>query len=444
MANHPTSNILDTNFTKRLTRCQEKEMENVVSRLENLNMYGDDENEDHSGDIVNYALMVSSDVEPSCFENACTNDLWMKAMEEEMHSIEKNETWELVELPKDKKCIGCKWVYKTKYNSDGTIEKHKARLVAKGFKQKYGIDYEETFASVARQETIRLVLSLAAHKGWKVMHMDVKSAFLNGYLQEEVYVEQPQGFIIKGKEHLVYKLKKALYGLKQAPRAWYSRIDGYFQQYGFQRSKNEPTLYIMKQGIDLILVCLYVDDLIYMGSSSKLNDEFKKKMMDEFEMKDLGLMHYFLGLEVYQCNDEIFVCQSKYAKDMLLKFGMESCKPLPTPIAHGELLCKDDGGVRVNVTTYRSIVGSLMFLTNTRPDIAFATSLVSRHIGDPFESHMKVAKIILRYVQLIIDYGIHYIEHRSVKLVGYNVQIREATLMIGRVHLNDASALVQV
>ena len=237
LANHPTSNILDTNFTKRLTRSQEKEMENVVSRLENLNMYGDDENEDHSGDIVNYALMASIDVEPSCFENACTNDLWMKAMEEEMHSIEKNETWELVELPKDKKCIGCKWVYKTKYNSDGTIEKHKARLVAKGFKQKYGIDYEETFTSIARQEAIRLVLSLAAHKGWKVMHMDVKSAFLNGYLQEKFYVEQPQGFIIKGKEHLVYKLKKALYGLKQAPRAWYSRIDGYFQQNGFQRRK---------------------------------------------------------------------------------------------------------------------------------------------------------------------------------------------------------------
>ena len=143
-------------------------------------------------------------------------------------------------------------------------------------------------------------------------------------------------------------------------------------------------------------------------------------MMDEFEMKDLGLMHYFLGLEVYQCNDEIFVCQSKYAKDMLLKFGMESCKPLPTPIAHGELLCKDDGGVRVNVTTYRSIVGSLMFLTNTRPKIAFATSLVSRYMGDPFESHMKAAKRILRYVQGIIDLGIHYIKHGSVKLVGYS------------------------
>lgn len=131
---------------------------------------------------------------------------------------------------------------------------------------------------------------------------------MNGYLQEEVCVEQPQGLIIKGKEHLVYKLKKYLYGLKKALREWYSRIYGYLQQYGLQSRKNELTLYIMKQGIDILLACLYVDDLIYMGSSYNLNDELKMKMMDEFEMKDLGLMHYFLGLEVYQCNDEIFVC----------------------------------------------------------------------------------------------------------------------------------------
>jgi len=167
-------------------------------------------------------------------------------MDDEMHSIERNETWELFKLPKDKKSIGCKWVYKDKYNSDGPNKRHKARLVAKGFKPKFGIDYEESFSLVARQEIIRLVLSLAANNGWKVMHMDVKSAFLNGYLQEEVYLEQPQGFIIKWREHLVYKFKKALYGLKQAPSAWYARIDGYFQQYDFQRSKNEPTIYIMK------------------------------------------------------------------------------------------------------------------------------------------------------------------------------------------------------
>ena len=157
----------------------------------------------------------------------------MQAMNEEMDSIHRNETWELVDLPHEKKKIGTKWVYKTKYNSDGSVERHKARLVAKGFTQRYGIDYEETFAPVARQETIRMLISLAAQKKWSIHHMDVKSAFLNGYLEEEVYVGQPQGFEVEGKENNVYKLKKALYGLNQAPRAWYARIDGYFQQNSF-------------------------------------------------------------------------------------------------------------------------------------------------------------------------------------------------------------------
>ena len=143
--------------------------------------------------------------------------------------------------------------------------------------------------------------------------MDAKSAFLNGYLEEEVYVEQPQGFEVEGKENNVYKLKKALYGLKQAPRAWYARIDGYFQEKGFQRSKNDPTLYYKQEGIDILIISLYVDDLLYMGSSSKMNDNLKVAMMNEFEMKDLGIMKYFLAMEVYQSKDEIFICQTKYA-----------------------------------------------------------------------------------------------------------------------------------
>jgi len=234
-------------------------------------------------------------------------------MQAEINSINKNDTWELVELPQGKKCVGCKWVYKTKLKADGSINKHKARLVEKGFTQKYGFDYEETFAPAARQETIRLALSLATHKGWNIQHMDVKSAFLNGYLNEEVYVNQPQGFEEQGRENLIYKLKKSLYGLKQAPRAWYSRIDGYFHKYGFTRSKSEPTLYYMNKGEDILIVCLYVDDLIFIGSSNKLNKEFHNSMMQEFEMTDLGLMHYFLGMEIHQEENEIFICQLKYA-----------------------------------------------------------------------------------------------------------------------------------
>jgi hypothetical protein len=190
---------------------------------------------------------------------------------------------------------------------------------------------------------------------------------------------------VQGKEHQVYKLKKALYGLKQAPRTWYARIDGCFQESGFNRSKSEPTLYYKQEGNDILIVSLYVDDLLYMGSSSKMKDEFKIAMMNEFEMKDLGLMQYFLGMEVYQNEDEIFICQTKYAKDMLKKFDMVDCKPASTPTAHGIVLCRDDGVEIVDEATYKSIVGSLMFLTHTRPDIAYSVSLVSRYMTEPLK-----------------------------------------------------------
>jgi len=202
-------------------------------------------------------------IEPNCYEEASKQEVWVKAMEEEVKMIEKNNTWELVNCPKGKDIIGVKWVYKTKLNPDGTIQKHKAILVAKGYSQQPRIDYNETFAPVARLDTIRALIALAAQKGWNIYQLDVKSTFLNEVLEEEIYVEQPQGFINKGNEGKVLRLKKALYDLKQAPRAWYSKIDQYFIDQGFRRSKSEPTLYIKAQGHYHIIVSLYVDDLIY-------------------------------------------------------------------------------------------------------------------------------------------------------------------------------------
>ncbi|KAK4401017.1 Retrovirus-related Pol polyprotein from transposon TNT 1-94 [Sesamum angolense] len=245
--------------------------------------------------------------------------------------------------PKDKDVIGVKWIYKTKLNADGSIQKHKARLVAKGYSQLPGIDYTETFAPVARLDTIRTLIAIAANKKWKIYQMDVKSAFLNGYIDEEIYVEQPQGFIAKGSEEKVLRLKKALYGLKQAPRAWYSRIDKYFMDRGFRKSLSEPTLYIKSQGNDTLIISLYVDDLIYTGNNEKMIQDFKEDMMKTFEMSDLGLMHFFLGIEINQEKEGIFICQRKYTETLLKKFKMESCKTVTTPLVTGEKYQKEDG-----------------------------------------------------------------------------------------------------
>ncbi|KAL0393106.1 UNVERIFIED_CONTAM: Retrovirus-related Pol polyprotein from transposon RE2 [Sesamum radiatum] len=309
-------------------------------------------------------------LEPENFETAVKHKVWVQAMEEEIKMIEKNNTWELTDRPKDKEVIGVKWIYKTKLNADGSIQKHKARLVAKGYSQLPGIDYTETFAPVARLDTIRALIAIAANKKWKIYQMDVKSAFLNGYIDEEIYVEQPQGFIAKSSEEKVLRLKKALYGLKQAPRALYSRIDKYFIDRGFRRSLSEPTLYIKSQGNDTLIVSLYVNDLIYTGNE-KMIQVFKEDMMKTFEMSDLGLMHFFLGIEINQEKEGIFICQRKYTETLLKKFKMESCKTVTTPLVTGEKYQKEDGSQKVDGSMYRSLIGSLLYLTATRPDIMF-------------------------------------------------------------------------
>jgi hypothetical protein len=219
-------------------------------------------------------------------------------MDMEMESIEKNKTWELVKLPVGKKPIGLKWVYKLKRNYDGGVVKHKARLVAKGYVQKQGVDFEEVFAPVARLDTVRFILALAANLGWKVHHLDVKSAFLHGELEEEVYVTQPEGYVVKGREQNVFKLSKALYGLKQAPRAWNVKLDKSLKKFGFSRCLSEQAVYIRGAGTDAIILGVYVDGLIVTGGNLAKVKLFKTKMMTEFEMTDLGLLSYYLGIEV--------------------------------------------------------------------------------------------------------------------------------------------------
>ncbi|KAE8707741.1 hypothetical protein F3Y22_tig00110377pilonHSYRG00343 [Hibiscus syriacus] len=341
-------------------------------------------------------------------------------MDEEIKAIEKNDTCELTSLLKGHKAIGVKWVYKTKQNAKGEIERHKARLVAKGYSQKAGIDYDEVFAPIARLETIRLIISLAAQNKWKIQQMDVKSFFLNGVLEEEVYIQQPSGNEVKGNEDKVLKLKKALYGLKQAPRAWNSRIDKYFQENGFNKCPYEHALYTKNKDEDILIVCLYVDDLIFTGSNPSMFNQFKDVMMKEFEMTDMGLMAYYLGIEVKQQNDGIFISQERYAKEILKKFKMENCKPISTPAEYEIKMTKHEEGKSVDPTFFKSLVGSLRYLTCTRPDILHAVGLVSRYMESPTTTNFKATKRILRYLKGTIDFGLFYSVSNDYKLVGYS------------------------
>jgi hypothetical protein len=235
--------------------------------------------------------------EPTCFEQAIQKKEWADAMTEEYQSIIKNDVWEIVPRPKKKDVVSSKWLYKIKHVADESIEKHKARFVGRGFSQKEGIAYEETFSLVAIYTSIITIIALATKMKWKLHQMDVKTTFLNGVIEEEVYIEQPQGFEVEDIKTHVWRLKKALYGLKQAPRSWYGRIDSFLTSLGFTKSKADFNLYFKVMNAELVILLLYVDDLFVTREENIITD-CKKKLAAEFEMKDLGLMHYLLGLEV--------------------------------------------------------------------------------------------------------------------------------------------------
>lgn len=249
--------------------------------------------------------------------------------------------------------------------------------------------------------------------------MDVKSAFFHGELTETVYVEQPQGFVQKGSEEKVYKLHKASYGLKQAPRAWFSKIESYFIKEGFERCNFKHKLFIKADGGKILIVILYVDDLIFTGNCEEMFGNFKRSMQQEFDMTDLGKMRYFLGVEVKQGSKDTYICQKKFANEVLERFGFDNSKGVNSPIVPGTKLVKDEKGVRTDATKYQQIVGSLMYLTVTRPDIMFSVYLASRFLAAPTELHLQAVKRILRYVKTTVNLGIFYKREGEPDLMAY-------------------------
>ncbi|KAG7598707.1 Zinc finger CCHC-type superfamily [Arabidopsis suecica] len=418
----PQSPVSSTPSPVSSPRSTEREAETRARRRPAyLADYDTGEGDEGEENLSVMLLMMMTESDPVRFDEAVKDGVWREAMKREIESIEKNNTWELTTLPEGFTPIGVKWVYKTKLNEDGEVDKYKARLVAKGYAQCYGIDYTEVFAPVARLDTIRTIIAVAAQSNWEIFQLDVKSAFLHGELKEDVYVRQPEGFIKNGEEEKVYKLRKALYGLKQAPRAWYSRIEGYFLKEEFERCSSEHTLFTKVKGGNILIVSLYVDDLIFTGNNIAMCDEFKKSMMLEFEMSDLGKMKHFLGVEVKQSSAGFFICQKRYAREVLARFGMEECNAVRNPIVPGTKLTKDEGGEKVDETMFKQLVGSLMYLTVTRPDLMYGVCLISRFMANPKMSHWLAAKRILRYLKGTIELGILYRkgESSSPKLIAF-------------------------
>jgi hypothetical protein len=346
------------------------------------------------------------DTEPPSFTVASSLSPWVQAMEDEFSALHRQQTWTLVPPDPSQNVVGCKWVYKVKRNSDGTVSRYKARLVAKGFHQQPGIDYDETFSPVIKPTTVRIILTIAAHFQWPLRQLDISNAFLHGFLKEDVHMSQPQGFTDPSKPGYVCKLHKSLYGLKQAPRAWFERFTTHLLSLGFTASTADPSLFVFHSKNAILYLLLYVDDIIITGTSPTLITDLISTLQNTFELKDLGPLHYFLGLQLQYHNSGFTVHQTKYATDLLSRFNMTSCKPSSTPFTSTSRLTPTQGQPLSDPTPFRSLVGALQYLTFTRPDLSFAVNQVCQFMHNPTDVHLMAAKRILRYLRGTLHCGL--------------------------------------
>ncbi|KAD5508938.1 hypothetical protein E3N88_16641 [Mikania micrantha] len=364
----------------------------------------------------NSCSSVSTDppnsVEPSSFTVANKSPEWRKAMAEEFDALVRNGTWSLVPCAKNTNVIDSKWVYRIKRDANGNVTRYKARLVAKGFNQKPGIDYQETFSPVVKATTIRVLLSLAVTNQWSLRQLDVQNAFLHGELKETVYLRQPRGFIDASKPDHVCLLHKSLYGLKQAPRAWFERLTNTLHHLGFTGSKTDPSLFILNNGGTLVYVLIYVDDIIVTGNNINAINNVIANLGTSFAVKDLGDLHYFLGIEVIRHGSNLILSQQKYISDLIQKAGLSDCKAVPSPMSTSQILSSNDSPTLADPTRYRQIVGALQYASLSRPDITFAVNKVCQYMHTPTENHWSAVKRILRYLKGTSHFGL-FIRHGS-------------------------------
>jgi hypothetical protein len=360
--------------------------------------------------------------EPKSYRQAKTApdaENWTLAIGEELDALEANDTWDVVDIsdvPKDKKILDNTWIFRYKYKADGTVERYKARLVARGDLQQPD-DYNELFAPVVRFDSLRILLAISASRKWTPRQLDVKTAFLYGHLKEEIYMRLPLGSRIDGK---VCKLKRCLYGLKQSPREWYSRLTNYLLPYGFALSAYDPCVLIHSSGN--LFIAIYVDDISIFGPSDDLTENLITALKTEFEVKDLGGIHWLLGIKIDLTDDGITLSQRTYIDKILERFGMQDCHSVSTPLDPNHKLRSGTSDERTDdITLYQQIIGSLMYtVTGTRPDLAYSVTHLSQFSSAPTSTHLQAAKRVLRFLKGTRDVKLTYKLGQPLVLEGFS------------------------
>jgi hypothetical protein len=339
-------------------------------------------------------------------------------MQTELSALDSTGTWLLVDRPPHVKPIGCRWVYKVKHHADGTIERYKARLVAKGYNQIEGLDYFDTYSPVAKLTTVRLVLALASINHWNLHQLDVNNAFLHGDLQEDVYMTPPPN--IDAKPNQVCKLVKSLYGLKQASRKWYEKLTSILVSHHYKQAPSDHSLFIKQTSTSFTILLVYVDDILLAGNSLSEFAHIKQVLHTAFKIKDLGILKYFLGLEVAHSKSGVSLCQRKYCLDLLHDYGLSGCKPASTPSDPSIKLYNDSSPPFEDIPAYRRIVGRLLYLNTTRPDITFITQQLSQFLSSPTHTHYNAALRVLRYLKGCPGRGLFFYRSSSLHLQGFS------------------------
>lgn len=368
-----------------------------------------------------YSLHLTKSTEPRTINQALKDEKWRNAATKEFNAQIANHCWDLVPAPPPHVTIvGCRWLFTTKYNSDGTVKQPKGRLVAKGYNQRPGLDYAETFSPVIKSTTIRIVLGVVVNCNWPVHQLDVNNAFLQGTLTDEVYMEQPPGFIDADRPNHVCRLRKAIYGLKQAPRAWYVELQTFLTSLGFHNSAADTSLFILKHEASVAYILICVDDILVTGNSSKLIHQTLHALATRFSVKDHEELNYFLGIEATRTSAGLHLCQKRYILDLLDRTKMLGAKPVTTPTVASPKLSLHSGTPLQDPTEYRSVMGSLQYLAFTRPEISFSVNRLSQFMHSPTLDHWNAVKRVLRYLAGTYDNGIYLQRGTSLNLHAFS------------------------